>query len=455
MRAQLFVFLSVLCFSAAAHAQTGGDDFIGRKFALVIGNGKYERAALTNPEHDAEDIAEVLRKTGFKVSKQVNADLAAMRLAVAEFESKLPDDAAAFIFYAGHGVQYRGQNYLIPIGALNNIKTSGDLPKHALALSEVAGQIASRRKGVTVIVLDACRDSPFPDVQGIEAGLSRSTGLRLPVDNTSKQKKKSGGLDGVLVAYSTAPDATAADGVGRNSPYTKHLKEFLRRPNTSLESVLKLTRVEVTKETKGRQTPWYESSISGEVFVAGRGRIEFDDLLQVLLLSDDVWHPTYFGHDVISWKEAEPVLNRKDTSEFKDAFGKAVVPGFSRRGSVVIMVGGEPVHFGANESKPAPWNITLIGSRAGVELISIRSSVRPVTGGDGVIFEDSALLQELDNCKRTSEEGAREHRVFEVKSEKTKHWLYMTRLCGASACAIEYFLIFFDYDLTRFGCGAT
>jgi hypothetical protein len=453
MRALLTLFFGVFWLSQAVHAQSnrrGGDDFYGRKFALVIGNSNYERAVLKNPANDAEDLAEVLRKTGFKVSKHLDADLATMRLALAEFEKALPDDAAAFVFYAGHGVQYRGQNYLIPIGALDKVKTAGDLPRHAFALAEITSQLASRRKGITIIVLDACRDSPFTEVQGIEAGLSRSTGLRNLTDDGSQKKQKGGALEGVVVAYSTAPDATAGDGEGRNSPYTQHLKEFLRRPNASLEAVLKLTRVEVTKATKGEQTPWYESSISGDFFAAGRGRIEFDDLLRILTRSPD-WNPA--ESDVIAWKSASPVFSGKETSNFRDAFGKMIPVSFLRSGSVVVTIDGEPMHFGRDESKPAPWNITLIGPRAGVDLISIKSSLRPFTGGDGEIFTKSALLKELVRCKRSSSSGGLvESRVFEFAIDERKAWLYEGRRCAASSCETEYYILNWEHDLPKFGC---
>ena len=457
MRLFICFFAAVLASGMAPLAYAQGsrgasDDFYGRKYALVIGNGAYEGSALPNPENDAADMAEALKKAGFKVSLHINADLAAMRLALAEFESTLPEEAAAFVFYAGHGVQYQGQNYLIPIDALNKVHAAADLATSALSLAEITQQLASRRKGISVIVLDACRDSPFSNVQDIEPGLSRSTGLKdLKAPEGTKANKKAARIDGAMVAYSTAPNATASDGTGRNSPYTKHLKEHIRQPNASLETVLKLTRVGVTKDTKGRQTPWYESSINGDFYAAGRGRIEFDVLLDTLINADNAWHPQSNGQDVIVWKDTRPVLNRSNTSEFKDAFGKPILYGFKRRGSVIITRDGVPVHFGENDAKPAPWNVTLIGARAGVDLVSIRSSTRSFTGGDGDIFETSARLREIDQCER--KRGAEENRVFRIKDANA--WLYMYRFCGASACEVEYFVILSNYGLEQFGCKDT
>ncbi len=441
--------MAFVCSTNAQGSRRAGDDFFGRKYALVIGNGAYERSPLNNPANDASDVADALKKIGFKVTLQVNATLAAMRLALAEFESKLPNDAAALVFYAGHGVQYQGLNYLIPIDAINKVNVGLDLTKNALALAEVTQQLSSRRKGITVIVLDACRDSPFTNVQSIEGGLSRSTGLS-DLRTTDGSTRKAGGLDGVMFAYSTAPNVTAADGSGRNSPYAKHFKEFVRRPNVSLETVLKLTRIEVTRETNGQQTPWYESSIDGDFFVAGRGRIEFDELINALVKSENVWHPQSNGQDVITWKDAKPVLNRTDKSEFKDGFNKPINYGFKKRGSVIITRDGDPVHFGENDAKPEPWDVTLIGSRAGVDLISLRSGGRAFTGGDGDIFESSAILSELDQCRRTTSRGAEEHRVFRIKESNS--WLYKYRFCGASSCNVEHFVILSDYGLGQFGC---
>jgi uncharacterized caspase-like protein len=240
MRSILFLFFLLICFGAGAdrsNAQKAdeGDDFYGRKYALVIGNSKYEEPnALANPANDASDIAEVLTKTGFKVTTVLDANLTGFQLALAKFESIVPQRAAVLIFYAGHAVQFQAQNFLLPVDSISKIKRADDLFAHAILLNDILQRFADKKGSIATVILDACRNSPFPNTPEISAGLSRGAAKSIAQPTGKVKSKKGGTMEGVVIAYSTAPDMTAADGAGRNSPYTKHLKAFLRRPNTAL-----------------------------------------------------------------------------------------------------------------------------------------------------------------------------------------------------------------------------
>jgi uncharacterized caspase-like protein len=170
------VFLTAGSSSYAQKAQDG-DDFYGRKYALVIGNSKYESHPLLNPENDASDISAVLGKTGFKVTTVLNADKAALELAIAKFESALPKRAAVLIFYAGHAVQYQAQNVILPVGSIGKVSKADELFTQGVVLSDLLKQVATRKDSITTVILDACRDSPFPDKPEIGGGLSRSAAI--------------------------------------------------------------------------------------------------------------------------------------------------------------------------------------------------------------------------------------------------------------------------------------
>jgi hypothetical protein len=462
----LFVFLLSFCAIAdKAHAQKPadeGDDFYGRKYALVIGNSKYSLSPLTNPANDAADIAEVLTKTGFKVTTVLDADKAAFQLALAKFESVLPQRAAVLVFYAGHAVQYQAQNFLLPVDSIGNIKRADDLFTHTILLNDILERLADRKGSVATVILDACRDSPFPNTPEISAGLSRSAAKSVAQPGSAGKRKKSGTMEGVVIAYSTSPDMTAADGVGRNSPYTKHLKAFLRRPNTALEAILKLIRIEVTKETGGRQTPWYETSINGEFYPAGRARVEFEDLMTLLvpmrpqdgseggggmhnwMLSDELPDP-------IKW-EGDELTDAQFAGPKAPYFSFENLPSFAyfRRGEVIILMDGKQTHD--FKKGAAKWEISLLGARGGYTAVGLTSQVMGFGGPkieDG--FGTSSILKPQPECR--NDENINGSRVFLVDMKgHIRAWLAEAYTCGAANCQADYMLFFDPDDKKGFGC---
>ena len=221
--------------------------FAQERFALVIGNADYQISPLANALNDAQDIALALENLDFKVTLVENADRRTMREAIYNFGEKLNKDTVGLFYYSGHAVQYRGENYLIPINAISSIKKRRHLDDEAVKSRYVSTEMTARESQLNFIFLDACRNNPLPaESRGITQGLANSQNA-----------------EGTLIAYSTSPGRTAEDGEGRNSPYTKNLLKQIYTPNQPIELMLKDVKNAVSIDTNGEQLPWYESSITG------------------------------------------------------------------------------------------------------------------------------------------------------------------------------------------------
>ena len=230
--------------------------------ALVIGNGNYPSAPLSNPVNDAKDMATALRSLGFDVTEVTNATQREMNRAITLFGSKLRADSVALFFYAGHGIQAKGKNYLLPIDA--SIQHEGSLRSEGVDVDAVLDQIASTGSQVNIVVLDACRNNPFERK-------FRSVGGGLAQIDAPK---------GTLIAYATAPGKTASDGSGKNGLYTQELLQALRQPGAKVEEVFKKVRIEVARGSNDAQIPWESSSLTGDFyFVPPLSRADIPRLL--------------------------------------------------------------------------------------------------------------------------------------------------------------------------------
>ena len=221
------------------------------RIALVIGNGSYTEAPLANPVNDARLMAETLRGLGFKVIERIDVDQKQMKLAIFELGDRLEKagkDAVGLFYYAGHGVQVAGQNYLIPLDA--QIEKEPHVTVEAVNAGWVLGQMEFAGNRVNFVILDACRNNPL--TRSFRSRLRGLAKMRAPT--------------GSLVAYSTGPGDVAVDGEGANSPYTLALSQAMQTPNLPAEKVFKLVRNAVREATKGEQTPWEESSMTGADF---------------------------------------------------------------------------------------------------------------------------------------------------------------------------------------------
>ncbi len=225
--------------------------------ALVIGNSSYgdNIGFLKNPVNDAILMAHQLKASGFAVTLVTDADQRDMKRAIRDFGAQLREagrNGIGLFFFAGHGVQVSGGNYLIPLKA--EIEAEADVDIEAVSANGVLTQMAEADTGVNIIILDACRNNPFArGFRSITRGLAR---MDAPT--------------GSILAYSTAPGMVAADGDGKNSPYTSALSRAMRKPGAKLEDVFKSVRVAVMERTSGQQVPWESSSLTGDFFFAGQ-----------------------------------------------------------------------------------------------------------------------------------------------------------------------------------------
>lgn len=230
-----------------------------RRVALVIGNGAYSHAApLDNPVRDAEAMASRLAKLGFDVVKGLDLNLRQIGDVQGAFEGKLrAKPEVALLFYAGHGLQVEGRNYLVPIDA--EITTKSHLATRALLFNDLLDDMA-REAGATLIFLDACRDNPFTRSIATSLGDSaRFAGVRGGLARIEK-------VAGTFIAYATAPDQVAFDGKGQNSPFTSALLAHIDTPGLSVGDLMIDVRNKVLAETNERQEPWDQSSLRARFY---------------------------------------------------------------------------------------------------------------------------------------------------------------------------------------------
>jgi hypothetical protein len=246
---RLFLLLPLLymfCSSGAPAAET--------RIALVIGNSDYPAGPLPNPANDAKLMSDTLHSLGFEVLLRRNADQTTMKRAIQEFGAQLEKGgpgAVGLFYYAGHGVQLNGLNYLIPTTA--QIEREGDVEIEAVSADWVLEQMRYARNRLNIVILDACRNNPF-----VRSMRSANHGLAV-MDAPA----------GILIAYSTAPGTVAADGSGRNSPYTEALSRAMTDLHEPVEQVFKHVRVGVLSATANKQVPWESSSLTGDFYFNG------------------------------------------------------------------------------------------------------------------------------------------------------------------------------------------
>ncbi|MBX3502517.1 MAG: caspase family protein [Alphaproteobacteria bacterium] len=217
------------------------------RVALVIGNGAYQNAEpLRNPVNDARAMARVLRDAGFEVILRENATRRSFVEALHEFAGKVTPGGVGLFYYAGHGMQVRGLNHLLPVDAV--LATERDVKYETIDINDVLSGLDEARARLSLVILDACRDNPF-------ARSFRSTSRGLAQTDAPR---------GTVIAYATAPGDTAADGDGENGVYTAELLKAIAEPGLKLEEVFKRTIDGVARATANKQTPWVSSSFRGD-----------------------------------------------------------------------------------------------------------------------------------------------------------------------------------------------
>jgi uncharacterized caspase-like protein len=253
-----WLMICILGFAAEAaiskaYAQSSGAGAEPR-LALLIGNGAYPSQPLANTVPDVRLMAQSLRSVGFEVIALENANLEQMFKALNQFSDQLAKSKGVGLFYfAGHGMQLGGDNFLIPTDSA--MAREEEVRSRSLNAQEVLDKMRRAGNRLNLVLLDACRDNPFP-----RATRSASTGLA----------RMDASL-GMLIAYATAPGAVAEDGAASNGPFSKHLAAQLRETGLRIEDVLKRVRTAVREETKGRQITWDNSALEGDFYFVPPG----------------------------------------------------------------------------------------------------------------------------------------------------------------------------------------
>ncbi|MCB1994819.1 MAG: caspase family protein, partial [Rhodoferax sp.] len=218
--------------------------------ALVIGNSRYAQMPLDNPANDAQAMAKVLQRAGFQVDLQLDVDQRRMDAAIRNFGDRLKGDSIGLFYFAGHGVQVKGRNFLLPVGQA--IQREDEVPFKAVDAQQVLDKMAAAKNRVNIVVLDACRDNPFATASRSAAANGGLVAMDAP--------------SGSLLAFATAPGGVASDGKGANGLYTQHLLTNIERPGLTVEQVFKRTRLGVRLDSRGKQVPWENTSLEGDFF---------------------------------------------------------------------------------------------------------------------------------------------------------------------------------------------
>ena len=238
-----------------------------RRVALVIGNGAYVHVkALPNPPNDARSIAKSLRDIGFVVSDGTDLDRAAMQKMTRDFLRDAARAQVAVVYYAGHGVQIDGRNYLVPIDV--QLAAGGNITDGMIDMDTILAGLDDQVR-TNILILDACRNNPLePKVAsaGSNRGIEAGSGLAAP---TSLGTGATLGA-GTLIAFATAPGQVALDGEGANSPFSAALSRHIGTPGLEVQQMLTRVRAEVVAATRSKQVPWSNSSLLGEVYLAAK-----------------------------------------------------------------------------------------------------------------------------------------------------------------------------------------
>ena len=288
----LILFLTLFCGSVTS-------TLAEVRNALVIGNGSYQGVgSLENPANDARLMGDTLRELGFDVIQLIDASQGDMKRAVRNFGYKLNDagrDGIGLFYYAGHGVQVRGANYIVPVDAV--ILREGDVDIEAINTNSILSMMEFSNARLNFVILDACRNNPY--AQGFR---SSSRGLA-----------KMNAPTGSLIAYATSPGDVAVDGSGKNSPYTAALAKAMTESNVPIEKMFRNVRNDVREKTSNKQTPWESSSlVGGDFYFNTVVEVETIDDGQVITITNTKIPGTNPDQTGTTATSVQPVVIEKD-----------------------------------------------------------------------------------------------------------------------------------------------
>jgi sulfur carrier protein ThiS len=217
-----------------------------KRLALIIGNSSYNGGVLRNPVNDVRAMEEALQKVGFDVMKYEDLDLKGTKKAIENFGAQLPLYDVGLFFYAGHGLQINGTNYIVPVDV--SIENEQDAAYECIETSQVINKMESAQCKVNIVILDACRNNPFEKTWTRSEKGSGLASIDAPADS--------------FVAYATAPGTTASDGSGDHGLYTEKLLQYISSPGVSIEEVFRNVRKGVIQDSNKQQIPWDSSSLT-------------------------------------------------------------------------------------------------------------------------------------------------------------------------------------------------
>jgi uncharacterized caspase-like protein len=265
MRKAFFVIITMIFFSALSQPDRAAP--MSDRRALIMGNSAYQLThPLKNPVNDAVALAAALERLGFTVVRGFDLSLAAMDSRIAEFSQNLGESKAVFFYYAGHGMQLDGRNYLVPVDF--DPGGEGTLATRLVAMDKILNNITEGQH-VSIVILDACRDNPLANKLSAEGKSGRYLSLSSDrgVQVVGKGLAEIKGNVGTLIAYATQPGNVAADGDGNHSPFADGLLKFIESPGLEIRDILTQVRKYVIQETRNKQIPWDHSSLVERVYL--------------------------------------------------------------------------------------------------------------------------------------------------------------------------------------------
>lgn len=293
------------------------------RVALVVGNSAYQGMPLANPVNDARSVASTLESLGFIVHLKLDADQREIEAAIDEFADELHrKQGVGLFFYAGHGVQAQGENYLIPVKA--RLAKERDLRYEAVNLGRVLDAMEAAGNGLNIIILDACRNNPLTrSFRSANRGLAKIG--RSP--------------NGLLIAFSTAPGEVAADGEGKNSPYTEQLVKSLQLPNKHVLLAFQDVATKVQKKTNGKQVPWTSNSLTQDFYFKTESITATDEPI-------DSKHNTANSTDVYAlWESVKNSGDIAQLSLFIDQYGAHPLAEYARLQRNQLKVKNKPAEL--------------------------------------------------------------------------------------------------------------
>ncbi len=305
-----WLVLPAFLMAITAFAQDRGLMAREQRIALVVGNSAYQVGPLRNPANDADDMAAALQGLGFRVTKLKNASNREMVEAINRFGQELRNGGVGLFFFAGHGVQSRGRNFLIPVGA--SIGAEDQLEFESVDANRVLAAMDAAGNRVNIVILDACRDNPF-------ARSFRSGSRGLAQMEAAK---------GSLVAFATGPGSVAADGTGRNGLYTQHLLQSLNHPDSDIDRVFRRVTADVARASGNKQVPWKQDSLTGEFYFKPGGGANV--ALAVPTTAPVAAPPTEAQTELAFWDSVKDSRSGEELQAYLDQYPKGKFTSLAR-----------------------------------------------------------------------------------------------------------------------------